>query len=190
MPKPLGSEELYSCCEPALFTFETTDDLPELKETIGQERALSAIDFGLTLDSKGYNIYILGQNGTGRATSIKSILTKKAASEPVPSDWCYVYNFENPDIPLAISMSPGQAMVFQKDMEELIKILKVEIPKVFESKEYEKQKNKILEEFQARQKELFSKLEEEAQAKGFSIRKTVSGLMIVPVKKGGEPLTE
>jgi hypothetical protein len=26
--------------------------------------------------------------------------------------------------------------------------------------------------------------------KGFSIRKTVGGLMIVPVKKGGEPLTE
>jgi lon-related putative ATP-dependent protease len=190
MPKPLGSDELYSCCEPTLFTFETTDDLPELKETIGQERALSAIDFGLTLESKGYNIYILGQNGTGRATSIKSILTEKAAAEPVPSDWCYVYNFENPDIPLAISMPPGQAIIFHKDMEELIKILKVEIPKVFESKEYEKQKNKILEGFQAKQKELFAKLEEEAQSKGFSIRKTVSGLMIVPVKKGGEPLTE
>jgi lon-related putative ATP-dependent protease len=190
MPKPLGSDELYSCCEPTLFTFETTDDLPELKETIGQERALDAIDFGLTLERKGYNIYILGQNGTGRATSIKSILTKKAAAEPVPLDWCYVYNFENPDIPLAISMLPGQAIIFHKDMEELIKILKVEIPKVFESKEYEKQKNKILEGFQAKQKELFAKLEEEAQSKGFSIRKTVSGLMIVPVKKGGEPLTE
>jgi lon-related putative ATP-dependent protease len=190
MPKPLSSDELYSCCEPTLFTFETTDDLPELKETIGQERALNAIDFGLTLDSKGYNIYILGQNGTGRATSIKSILTKKAAAESVPLDWCYVYNFENADIPLAISMPPGQAIIFHKDMEELIKILKVEIPKVFESKEYEKQKNKILEGFQAKQKELFAKLEEEAQSKGFSIRKTVSGLMIVPVKKGGEPLTE
>jgi lon-related putative ATP-dependent protease len=190
MPKPLGSDELYSCCEPTLFAFETTDDLPELKETIGQERALSAIDFGLTLDSKGYNIYILGQNGTGRATSIKAILTNKAAAEPVPLDWCYVYNFENPDIPLAISMPPGQATIFHKDMEELIKILKVEIPKVFESKEYEKQKNKILEGFQTKQKELFAKLEEEAQSKGFSIRKTVSGLMIVPVKKGGEPLTE
>jgi hypothetical protein len=66
----------------------------------------------------------------------------------------------------------------------------VEIPKVFESKEYEKQKNKILEEFQKKQKDLFASLEEEAQGKGFSIRKTVSGLMIVPVKKSGEPLTE
>jgi lon-related putative ATP-dependent protease len=189
-PKPLSSEELYSCCDPALFSFTTTDELPELEETIGQSRALNAIDFGLNLDSKGFNIFILGENGTGKSTTIKSILQKKAAGEPIPSDWCYVYNFKDPDIPLAISMEPGRASVFHKDMEELIKILRVEIPKIFESKEYEKQKNKILEEFQQKQKAMFSGLEEEAQSKGFSIRKTVSGLMIVPVKKGGEPLTE
>ncbi|MDA8240660.1 MAG: ATP-binding protein [Nitrospiraceae bacterium] len=189
-PKPLSSEELYSCCDPALFQFNTTDELPELEETIGQSRALNAIDFGLNLDSKGFNIFVLGENGTGKSTTIKSILQKKAADEPVPADWCYVYNFKDPDIPLAIAMEPGRASVFHKDMEELIKILRVEIPKIFESKEYEKQKNKILEEFQQKQKTMFSGLEEEAQSKGFSIRKTVSGLMIVPVKKGGEPLTE
>ncbi len=190
MPKPLSGDELYYCCDPGIFKFETTDDLPESAETIGQERALRAIDFGLELDSKGFNIYMLGENGTGKLTTIKSILSKKAEGEPVPSDWCYVYNFKDPDIPLAISMSPGTASVFQKDMEELIRILKVEIPKIFESKEYEKQKNKILEEFQKKQKEMFTSLEDEAQEKGFSIRKTVSGLLIVPVKKSGEPLTE
>ena len=189
-PKQLTSEELYSCCDHGLFQFTTTDELPELEETIGQTRALNAIDFGLNLDSKGFNIFILGENGTGKSTTIKTILQKKASEEPVPSDWCYVYNFNDPDIPLAISMEPGRAFVFQKDMEELIKILRVEIPKIFESKEYEKQKNKILEEFQQKQKTMFSGLEEEAQSKGFSIRKTVSGLMIVPIKKGGEPLTE
>ena len=189
-PKPLGSEELYSCCDPGLFKFSTTDELPELTETIGQVRALNAIDFGLNLDSKGFNIYVLGENGTGKSTTIKAILNKKAAEEPVPTDWCYVYNFKEPDIPLAISTEPGRASVFHKDMEELIKILRVEIPKIFESKEYEKQKNQILEEFQQKQKQMFSGLEEEAQSKGFSIRKTVSGLMIVPIKKSGEPLTE
>lgn len=189
-PKPLGSDELYSCCSPDLFKFETTDDLPELSETIGQSRALDAIDFGLNLDSRGFNIFILGENGTGKSTTIKSILKKKASDEPVPLDWCYVYNFKDPDIPLAISMEPGRASLFHKDMDELIKILRIEIPKIFESKEYEKQKNNILEEFQKKQKEMFSGLEEEAQSKGFSIRKTVSGLMIVPIKKSGEPLTE
>jgi lon-related putative ATP-dependent protease len=190
MAKPLEVEELYSCCDPAIFKFNTTDELPEFIDTIGQERALNAIDFGLNLENKGFNIYMLGENGTGKTTTIKSLLANKAADEPVPADWCYVYNFEDPDITLAISMEPGKAVVFHKDMEELIKVLKVEIPKIFESKEYEKQKNTILEEFQKKQKEMFAGLEEEAKTKGFSIRKTVSGLMIVPVKKSGDPLTE
>jgi lon-related putative ATP-dependent protease len=190
MIKPLDIEELYRCCDPSVFTFESTDELGEMTETIGQERALRAIDFGLNLDSSGFNIFMLGENGTGKMTTIRALLTKKAADEPVPSDWCYVYNFNDPDVAIAISLSPGRAAVFQRDMEELIKTLRTEIPKVFESKEYEKQRNKIAEEFQKKQKDLFSALEEDAQNKGFSIRKSVSGLMIVPMKKSGEPLTE
>jgi lon-related putative ATP-dependent protease len=191
MPEQLKVEDLYKCCDQSIFTFNTTDELPEAVEIIGQTRALRAIDFGLNIvDSKGFNVFVLGENGTGKLTTIKSLLAAKAAQEPVPLDWCYVYNFKDPDVPLAISLPPGSAGVFHKDMEELIRILKVEIPKVFDSKEYEKQKNKILEEFQKKQKDLFAGLEEDAQGKGFSIRKTVSGLMIVPVKKSGEPLTE
>jgi lon-related putative ATP-dependent protease len=190
MAKPLAAEELYKSCDLNVFSFNTTDDLPGTVEIIGQERALRAIDFGLTLDSKGFNIFVLGENGTGKLTTIKSVLAKKSAEEPVPPDWCYVHNFNEPDIPLAISLPPGQAVVFHKDMEELVQVLKVEISKVFESKEYEQQKNKILEDFQKKQKSLFASLEEEAQSKGFSIRKAVGGLMIVPVKKSGDPLTE
>jgi lon-related putative ATP-dependent protease len=190
MPDKLSVDELFKCCDPGIFDFNTTDDLPVFSGTIGQERALDALDFGLSLESTGFNIFLLGENGTGRITTIKSILIQKASIEPVPPDWCYVYNFRDPDAAVAISLEPGEAVLFQKDMEELIKTLKVEIPKVFEAKEYEKQKNKITEDAQKKQREIFSSLEEEAEAKGFSVRKTVSGLMIIPVKKTGEPLTE
>jgi len=190
MPRTLGVDELYKCCDLKIFDFRTTKEISALDGTIGQERALRAIDFGLNLESAGFNIFLLGENGTGKMTSIKSILKEKASKEPVPPDWCYVYNFKDPDVPQAISLEPGMAEVFQKDMEELVKILRVEIPKVFESKEYEKQRSKIFEEFQKKQRELFSAIEEEAQGKGFSIRKTVSGLLIVPIKKSGEPLSE
>jgi lon-related putative ATP-dependent protease len=188
--KSLGVDELFKCCDETILNFETTDELPHLEGTIGQTRALSAIDFGLSLESSGFNIFLLGENGTGRMSTIKTILKEQSLTRPVPSDWCYVYNFKDPDAALAISLAPGQAVIFQRDMEELVKTLRVEIPKIFESKEYEKQKSKIMEEFQKKQRDLFSGLEEEAQAKGFSIRKTVSGLLIVPVKKTGEPLTE
>lgn len=190
MVKRLGVEDLYRCCDEHELPFGTTAELPPLTGTIGQERALNAIDFGLSLDSSGFNIFLLGENGTGRKSTIRSILEKQSLTKPVPSDWCYVYNFRNSDAPVAIALKPGQATLFQKDMEELVKTLRIEIPKVFESKEYEKQRSRIAEEFQKRQRDLFSSLEEEAQSKGFSIRKTVSGLLIVPVKKTGEPLTE
>jgi lon-related putative ATP-dependent protease len=190
MPGKLTPEELYKCCDPGTLGFETTDDITPLDGTIGQDRAMRALDFGLSLESAGYNIFILGESGTGKMTSIKSMLGKISAKEAVPSDWCYVYNFKDPDVPRAIALKPGSAVAFQKDMEELVNTLKVEIPKVFESKEYDKQKSRIVEEFQKKQKELLGSLEQEAEAKGFSIRKTVSGLLIVPVKKSGEPLSE
>ncbi len=190
MPDKLSINELYKCCDLNIFKFNTTDELPPFEGTIGQERALKALDFGISLENSGFNIFILGENGTGKMSTIKSILSKQSLTEPVPSDWCYVYNFKDADAPIAVSLEPGRAVTFQKDMDELIKILRVEIPKVFESKEYDKQKNLILDEFQKKQKGLFSTLEDEAQVKGFSIRKTVSGLLIVPIKKTGEPLNE
>lgn len=190
MVKTLNAEDLYKCCDESLLPFETTSELTPLEGTIGQERALKAIDFGLNLDSSGFNIFLLGEKGTGRMSTIKAALEKQSLTKPVPTDWCYVYNFKDPDTPMAISLKAGMSSVFQKDMDELIKTLRVEIPKVFESKEYEKQRNKLIEEFQKKQRDLFSRLEDEAQSKGFSIRKTVSGLLIAPVKKTGEPLTE
>lgn len=190
MARKLQPDELYNCCDPSIFDFETTADIKETDGTIGQARAISAIDFGLTLQSKGFNIYILGESGTGKMSTIKAMLKERAEREPVPSDWVYVYNFKDADSPTAIPLPPGTADIFQKDMDELVKILKLEIPKVFESKEYDKQKNKLMEEFQKSQKGLFGSLEEDAQAKGFSIRKTVGGLLVVPVKKTGDPLSE
>lgn len=190
MPTKLSPDELYQCCEPGFFTFRTTEDIVVSENTIGQEKALKSIDFGLSLTNKGFNLFALGEGGTGKTRAVMSLVRERAAAEKVPDDWCYVYNFKDPDVPSAISLEPGRAMIFRRDMDELIKVLRVEIPKAFESKEYEKQRSRIIEEFQQRQKDLFTKLEEEAQSEGFAIRKAVAGLIIVPIKKSGEPLTE
>ncbi len=190
MLNKLKNEELYLRCDPSELPFNTTDDISALKETIGQQRALSSLEFGLGIDSHGFNIYILGESGTGKLTTIKTILEEKSKDEPTPPDWCYVYNFKNADIPAALSLPPGTGVKFQKDMEELITVLQQEIPKIFESKEYEKQKTSILEDFQQKQKTYFSDLEKDAKNKDFTLRKSVSGLALVPVKKTGETLSE
>lgn len=190
MSTPLKTEQLYKYCDPNIFKFNTTEDISKFEETIGQHRALKAIDFGLNLNNKGFNIFALGENGTGRFRTVRAILLQKAAKEKVPNDWCYVYNFKNPDAPMTISIPPGRGGEFKKDMDELIKTIKEEVTKIFESKEYDKQRSKIIEEFQQKQKALFTSLEEDAQSKGFAIRKVPTGLLIVPIKKTGESLTE
>lgn len=186
----LKPQDIYKKCDESIFKFNTTLDEKPLEGTIGQERAIASLEFGLNLPAKGFNIYALGAQGTGKMRAIRTLLSEKVKKEPVPPDWCYLYNFKKPDNPIAVSLPAGKAKEFQKDMENLINTLKTEIPKAFESKEYDKQRNKILEDFQQKQKEWFSAIEEEARNKGFAIRKALAGLIIVPIKRDGEPLTE
>ncbi|MGD0230971.1 MAG: AAA family ATPase [Syntrophorhabdales bacterium] len=189
MTAKLGPGDLSKSCNPEEFTFATTDDMVTQIGIIGQEKALRSLDFGLDINAKGFNIFALGETGTGKMTTVTTMLQEKAKGEKIPSDWCYVYNFKDPDIPIAVSLEPGRGRVLRKDMEDLIKGARADIPKAFESKEYEKQKSQIVEEFQRKQNELFSKLEEEAKEKGFSIKRGVAGIMIVPLKEQNEPLT-
>lgn len=109
MTVKLTVDDLYKRCRPDVFRFNTTADINELGDLIGQERALKAIDFGLSLPNKGFNIFALGESGTGKSRAIRTILTERAAAEPVPHDWCYVFNYKDPDNPLAISLDPGKA---------------------------------------------------------------------------------
>ncbi|HAM33071.1 MAG TPA: ATP-dependent protease [Deltaproteobacteria bacterium] len=190
MARPLNVEELRNPCDPKRFRFETTDEVAPLSRIVGQQRALAAIDFGLNMHSLGFNIYVLGESGTGKASAIRTFVSEKAKAEPVPTDWAYVFNFSESAEPIAVSLSPGRGVEFQRDMEEFVAALKVAIPKVFESKEYEQQKSRIMEAFQRRQKELFGALELEAESKGFSVRATISGFSIVAVDKSGEAITE
>ena len=190
MAKTLSPDDLYRRCDPKRFPFRTTGDLPPLDGIIGQQRALDAIDFGLNLQSAGFNIYVLGESGTGKASAIRSFISKKAESEIVPPDWCYVHNFRNPADPIAIWLEPGRGGELQKDLQELVAHLKVEFPRVYESKEYKRQKNAATEEFQKKQKELFDALEREAEARGFRIKAAMGGFSIVAVGTSGEPITE
>ncbi len=180
----LPLEKLRWECDPNQFDFQTTNDLPELEGTIGQQRAIKSIEFGLDMEDAGYNIYVAGEAGTGRSSSIKNLLKKRAATEPPPSDWCYVHNFKNPDNPLALSLAAGMGNELAKDMKELLDSIRGDIPKALDSKEYEMNKANIIEKYQEKNGELFSALEVEAAAHDFALQRTVSGLVMVPQKEG------
>jgi len=183
-PRELTADQLWSPCDPAIFDFETTDSLPGEVVIIGQERAVDAIDFGVGIASFGFNIYALGYTGTGRTTTLRTYLDRIAAGQPVPADWLYVYNFADPNRPNAISLPPGTAMQFRRDMQELVSDLQREIPRAFESEDYEKQKESIVREAQEKRNEAFVHLEHRVNERGFTVLKTAMGLGIAPVLNG------
>lgn len=118
--KSLLSSQLCTKCDPLQFRFKTTAELPELTEPVGQDRALAAIRLGLEMDQSGYNLYLLGPEGTGKHTIIDTIVHEQAKNEPTPDDWCYVNNFANPLKPKALRLPSGLGPILQKDMSDLL----------------------------------------------------------------------
>ncbi len=177
-------EKLRWVCDPEQFDFNSTKDIPELEGAIGQERALKSIDFGLGMQMNGFNLFLAGEPGTGRSSTIKNLLKIRAKTDPPPHDWCYVFNFKAPDKPISLSLPAGKGSELAADMKELLDAVRSVIPKALDSKEYETNKTAIVEEYQAQNGALFSKLEKEAEEKGFALQRTVSGLVVVPQKEG------
>jgi lon-related putative ATP-dependent protease len=175
-------------CDPATFAFQSTAEIPPLRGIVEQERPVRAIRFGLDIKSPGYNIYVSGLTGTGKSTVIKQFLDEIAASMPTPDDWLYVHNFRDPNAPTALNLPAGLAKVLQQEMDELVLHLKTEIPKAFESKEYEQSMNRLISENQEGQQSLFSLLAERARSQGFGIEVTKVGVNLIPLA-AGKPLT-
>lgn len=183
-PRKIPIEQLRQTCPTELFNFRTTEEVSPLIGIIGQERAMRAVEFGLNVKSKGYNIYIAGRPGTGRASYARSIINKKSAEGPCPDDWCYIYNFRQPENPIAINLPAGTGRVFVKDMENLIEELKQDVPKAFDSEEYDKSKSKIMENYQRESAKYLDELEEYSKSEGIMLKRTGKGIVTVPVYEG------
>ncbi|MCM8815876.1 MAG: AAA family ATPase, partial [Candidatus Omnitrophica bacterium] len=187
--EPIKPEQARAACNPDSFAFETTESVPPIEGIIGQERAARALEFGLQIEQDGYNIYVSGLPGSGRTTSVESAVREIAKKKPTPDDWCYVHNFKQPDNPQYLRFPPGKAEEFRKDMETFIDELKIDLPKAFESKIYEEQRNSVIRKFQNIKEELINRLEEKAKEASFTLKHTPSGFVFVPTIEG-KPLTE
>jgi predicted ATP-dependent protease len=180
----IPADKLRWNCDPDLLDFETTAELPDFNDAIGQKRALRSIEFGLGVDGSGFNLYISGETGTGRTSTIASILSKRAKNEPQPHDWVYVNNFKDSDSAISLDLPAGKGSELAADMKDLIEAFRKDIPKALESSEYEAKRAELLEGYQTASNDLFQELEAAAEKVGFSLQRTVSGLVIVPQKAG------
>ena len=143
----LTSDKLYTKCNPQKFNFSSTAELEERLSALGQDRALAAVELGINIQSKGYNLFCLGPEGTGKSSLVKRVLAKEAKNRSTPNDWAYVYNFDEPYKPCAISFPAGRASEFAKDVDRLIETLSSSIPLLLESEEYKAGVNIIQEKY-------------------------------------------
>ena len=157
---------------------------------------MRAIEFGLGVNKPGFNIFVTGLTGTGKTTIIKAFLKKVTAEKtppeedsPFPEDWCYVYNFSDPDRPQALNIRRGWGKILKKDMEVLVQTLQREAKKTFESEEFARQRQVNTERTQKQQQELMESLVEEARKDGFALRFSHAGMALIPLKNG-KPMQE
>ncbi|MBV7329245.1 AAA family ATPase [Chloroflexi bacterium TSY] len=181
---PLKPEQLCANCDPTQLDFDTTDELDDLTDFIGQERAIEAIRFGVSIQRSGYNIFALGPSGTGKYTLVHQFVQSQAANEPVPDDWCYVNNFDQSHKPNALRLPPGMARQFRNDMSRLIDDLQTGLSSALESEEYQTRRQVLGAEFRERQQESLQTLQNNAQERGLTLLQTPAGFAFAPVKDG------
>jgi len=168
--------------------FNTTEEFPSCEILIGQERARKAVETGLKIKEKGYNIFVAGPTGTGRRTFVQNILKEVAKNRPRPKDWAYVYNFDDPQFPKVLSLEPGFGREFKKDMGNLIDEVIEALNRLFESEEYASKRAEIEDEYTKAKNELWENLKMKAKELGFSVQLTPTGVLTVPIMDG-KPIT-
>ncbi|MBM3484251.1 MAG: ATP-dependent protease [Alphaproteobacteria bacterium] len=183
-PSPIGPEQLYRQTDPRDLPFRTTAELDEMVGVLGQDRAVGAVRFAAGMRRTGYNVFALGPTGIGKHTVVRRVLRDLAAAEAVPSDWCYVYNFETPHKPLALKVPAGIGLQLKEALDRLIDQLRAALPAVFESEEYRARRGAIENAIKSRQEEAFGKIQEHARAANVAIVQTQAGFGFAPMKDG------
>ncbi|MFC1627952.1 Lon protease family protein [Gemmatimonadota bacterium] len=183
-PVALTPDRLRTHCDPAIFPADSTAEMESEIVMIGQPRAAKSIEFALGVAADGYNLYVAGESGTGRKTSIKIAVNQTATERPTPDDWCYVHNFVQPDSPRALRLPAGMGCTFKKAVQDLLEELKEEIPKAFEGTVYEERRATLVKDLTEKRDELFNAFRTEAEKRGFTIEQSGGGILTLPVKDG------
>jgi lon-related putative ATP-dependent protease len=189
MLRELDTNQVRQRCDPALFHCNSTDELKPIDGIIGQDRALSALKFGLNIVKPGFNIFVSGLAGTGRTTAIKSFMEALAAKKETPTDWCYVQNFRDAYCPKVLEVPAGKGEALRKDMERTIDNARRSLNQAFTSKEYAERREEITEDFNKKKEAVFKMLDKKARDRGFLLRTTPVGVLFIPASDG-QPMSE
>ncbi|MCW5702986.1 MAG: AAA family ATPase, partial [Bradyrhizobium sp.] len=175
---------LYGHADASTLNFKTTAELKPLDGPVGQQRALGALELGTKIRKPGFNLFVTGSAGSRMQKVVETLLKNARWDRPHPDDWVYVNNFADSRKPTAIRLPPGRAAELRATMDEVIDDLKVALPALFESEDYQARRTAIDQKFQSKQSDAFSSLGDKAAAANMAVLRTPMGFMIAPVRDG------
>ncbi len=186
--RTITPEEAYRQCSADELPFETTAEVEELTRYIGQDRALEAVEFGISMRHRGFNLFVIGPEGSGRHTVVQSFINRQAEGEATPSDWCYVFNFDQPHKPVALEFPSKQGPVFRQEMHELIDTLKTTIPTVFEGDDYRAKKRELNENLKQQIDKIYEEMIAKGKAESIAVVRNDQGIVFTPLDDKGRPI--
>ncbi|MCX7900464.1 MAG: AAA family ATPase, partial [Methylocystis sp.] len=182
LPAPLPVERLCHRCDPARLGFATTAELTDVVDSVDQARAIEAIRFGIDIKRPGFNVFVLGEPGSGRHATVMRLLADKASGEPVPDDLCYVNNFAEPNRPRLLALPPGRGARLKTDMQQFVSELAKAITAAFESDEFRSRVEALQEEFKEREDSALRALGQASAEDGIALLRTPQGFIFAPIK--------
>lgn len=180
----LQTDSLKNECLTDSLSFNKTSELEPFNGIIGQERALNAIKTSVKIHQKGFNLYVCGNVGIGKTSYVMSVVKAIAETQPIPKDYCYIHNFDNPNEPIAICLEPGQGTEFKQDMNKFIKTLLARLSKDLSGDTFDKEKKNIEERYAKMKDEIMKEFDKSTFKQGFKARNTENGIYFSPVHNG------
>jgi len=179
---PLLPEQLCRRCDPQTLGFATTADVTETVDIVDQTRAIDAVKFGIAIKRPGFNLFVLGEPGSGRHSAVRRLLEARAATEAIPGDLCYVNNFAEPNRPRLLQLPAGRGARLKADMQQFVSELAKAITAAFESDEYRARVEAIQEEFKEREEGALRELGQASSEVGIALLRTPHGFVFAPIK--------
>lgn len=183
-PPALAPEQLRRCCDPARLGFASTAELEPLPEGLGQERAEEALHFGLGMAHPGYHVFVLGEPGTSRHTTVFRLLQDMAARGRTPPDLCYLHNFEDPRTPRLLRLPAGRGARLRADLQQLVRELTPAIDAALDADSHVDRVEALQDNHKKREEEAITALGKAAEAEGLGLLNTAEGFVFAPMREG------
>jgi predicted ATP-dependent protease len=180
----LAPEALTRPFSPEQFNFSNTGDLEPFRGVLGQERAVEALQFGVAMPRPGYNVFVMGEPGTGRFSFVKRYLKAEAKRLETPADRFYINHFDEPREPRALELPSGTAAEFMADINGLIDNLLATFPAVFEHPSFQQKKNAIDRAFNKRYDQALDVVERLSLEKNVALYRDSSNIAFTPMLEG------